>query len=188
MTHRAAHDAAKHIAAALVRRQHAIGNKERTGAQMVGNDAVRGFALAVGIDAGEVGDRLDQRAEQIDLVIVVGALQHRRHALEAHAGVDRWPRQVDPVAAFGELLVLHENEIPDFDKAVALGFRAARRAAPDVVAVIVENLGAGPAWPSVAHGPEIIRAGNAPDLAVGQAGDLLPQFERFIVVDIDGDQ
>ena len=37
----------------------------------------------------------DQRAEQVDVVIVVRALQHRGDALEPHAGVDRGPRQVD---------------------------------------------------------------------------------------------
>ena len=69
MPHGAAHDAAKHIAAALVRGQHAVGDEERRRAQMVGDDAVRRFLLAIGIDAGQIGDRLDQRGEQIDLVI-----------------------------------------------------------------------------------------------------------------------
>ena len=165
MPHGAAHDAAQHIAAALVRRQHAVGDEERRRAQMVGDDAVRRFLLAIGIDAGQIGDRFDQRGEQIDLVIVVGALQHRGHALDAHAGVDRGPRQIDPPAAAGKLLVLHEDEVPDFDEAVALGLRRARRSAPDVVAVIVEDFRAGAARPGVAHGPEIVGAGDAGDPA-----------------------
>ena len=41
VAHGAAHDAAKHVAAALVRRQHAVGDQERGGAQVVGDDAVR---------------------------------------------------------------------------------------------------------------------------------------------------
>ena len=98
VAHGAAHDAAKHVAAAFVRRQHAIGDQERRGAQMVGDDAVRGLALAVGLDVGEIGDRLDQRPKQIDLIIVIGALQHRRHAFDAHAGIDRRPRQVEALA------------------------------------------------------------------------------------------
>ena len=88
----------------------------------------------------------------------------------------------------GKLLVLHEDEIPDFDKAIALGFRTARRAAPDMLAVIVENFRARTARPGVAHGPEIVAAGNAQDLSSRQAGDLLPQPERLVVVDIDGRQ
>jgi hypothetical protein len=65
---------------------------------MIGNDAMRGFPLAFRIDAGEFGDRLDQRGKQIDLVIVVRALQHGSHALEPHAGIDRRPWQVDALA------------------------------------------------------------------------------------------
>ena len=187
MPHSAAHDAAQHIAAPLVRRQHAVGDEERRRAQVIGDDAVRRFLFTVRIDAGQIGDRLDQRGEQIDLVVVVGALQHRGHALDAHAGIDRGPRQIDPPATAGKLLVLHEHEVPDFDEAVALGLRRARRSAPDMIAVIVEDFRAGAARTGVAHGPEIIGAGDAGDFAFGQAGDLLPQLERFVVVDIDGD-
>ena len=154
---------------------------------MVGNDPVRDPAVAVGIDAGQIGDSLDQRAEQIDLVIVVRALQHRGHAFDAHAGIDRRPRQVDALAA-GKLLVLHEDEVPDFDKAVAVGIRAARRPAGNVVAVVVENLRARTARTGIAHAPEIVAAGNAQDFLLGQARDLFPQPERLVVVDIDGHQ
>ena len=140
-----------------------------------------------GSTSREIGDRLDQRTEQIGLVVVVGALEHRRHALETHAGIDRRPRQVDALAA-GKLLVLHEHEIPDLDEAVALRIRAPRRAARDVRAVVIENLGARAAWPGIAHAPEIVGTGNALDLALGQPGDLLPQLERIVVIDIDRDQ
>ena len=56
------------------------------------------------------------------------------------------------------------------------------------VAVVVEDLRARAAGAGVAHRPEIVGAGDADDLAVGQAGDLLPQVEGLVVVDIDGDQ
>ena len=56
MAHGAAHDAAKHIAAAFVRRQHAVGDQKRAGAQMIGDDPMRDFALAVRVDAGEIGE------------------------------------------------------------------------------------------------------------------------------------
>ena len=126
-------------------------------------------------------------AEQVDGVIVVRALQHRGDALEPHAGVDRGPRQVDALAAL-ELLVLHEHEVPDLDEAVALGIGRAGRAARDLVAVVVEDFRARAARAGIAHRPEIVGAGDAQDLAVGQAGDLLPQVEGVVVVDIDGDQ
>ena len=78
-----------------------------------------------GLDAGQVGDVHDDRAEQVDLVVVVRALQHRGDALEPHAGVDRRLRQLDALAA-GKLLELHEHQVPDLDEAVAVGIRASR--------------------------------------------------------------
>ena len=45
MAHRAAHDPAQHIAAALVRRQHAVGDEEGRRAQMIGDDAERADGL-----------------------------------------------------------------------------------------------------------------------------------------------
>ena len=186
MAHGAAHDAAEHIAAAFVRRQHAVGDQERRRAQMVGDDAGRRLLRPVGVDAGEVGDLADDRREQVDLVVVVRPLQHRGDALEPHAGVDRGLRQVDALAA-RQLLVLHEDEIPDLDEAVAVGVRRARRPARDVRAVVVEDFRARAAGADVAHLPEIVGAGDADDLLVRQSRDLLPELERLIVVDIDGD-
>ena len=185
MAHRAAHDPAQHIAAALVRRQHAVGDQERRRAQMIGDHAQRGLLLAFRIGAGQFGDGVDQRDEQVDVVIVVLALQHRGDALQARAGIDRRLRQRIAHAAL-ELLELHEHEIPDLDEAVAVLLRRARRSAPDLVAVVVEDFRTGPAGTGVAHLPEIVGAGDADDARLRQAGDLLPEIERLVVVDIDG--
>ena len=48
VAHRPAHDPAQHIAPALVGRQHAVGDQEARGAQMVGDHPVAGLARAVG--------------------------------------------------------------------------------------------------------------------------------------------
>ena len=48
VAHGAAHDPAKHIAPALVSRQHAVGNEKARGAQMIGDNAVAGLLLALG--------------------------------------------------------------------------------------------------------------------------------------------
>ena len=154
---------------------------------MVSNHAVRGLLRPVGVDPGQLGDCADQRLEQVDRVIVMRALQNGRDALEPHAGVDRRPREIDALAAL-ELLVLHEHEVPDLDEAVAFGIRRARRAARNLVAVVVENFGARSARTGIAHGPEIVRAGNAQDFAVGQPRDLLPKLEGVVIVDIDSDE
>src|SRR5205807_3945525 len=86
-----------------------------------------------------------------------------------------------------ELLELHEHQIPDLDEAVAVGVGRAGRAAGNVRPMVVEDFRAWPAWAEVAHLPEIVAAGDAADLALGQTRDLLPQFEGLIVVDVDGD-
>ena len=93
MAHRAPHDPAQHIAAAFVRRQHAVGDQERRRAQMIGDHAQRGLLLALRIGAGQFGDGADQGDEQVDVVIVVLALQHGGDALQARAGIDRGLRQ-----------------------------------------------------------------------------------------------
>ena len=47
VAHGAAHDAAEHVAPALVRRRDAVGDQEASGAQVVGDDAERGGLLAL---------------------------------------------------------------------------------------------------------------------------------------------
>ena len=167
MAHGAPHDAAEHIAAAFVRGQHAVGDQEGRRAQVIGDHPVRGLVRPMGADPGQLRDVLDQIGEQVDGVIVVRALQHRGDAFEPHAGVDRGPRQVDALAAL-ELLVLHEDEIPDLDEAVAVGIGRAGRAAGDVVAVVVEDFRARTAGAGVAHRPEIVAAGDAEDALSGR--------------------
>ena len=54
--------------------------------------------------------------------------------------------------------------------------------------VIVEDFRAGSARPGIPHLPKIVRGRDTNDLAVGNAGDLLPKIERFIVVMINRDQ
>ncbi len=186
VAHRASHDPPQHIAAALVGGQHAVGDEEGARAQMVGDDPVRGLERPVGVDPGLVDHGLDKRPEQVDGVIVVGALEHRGHAFEAHAGVDRGLGQFEPVPV-GKLLVLHEHQVPDLDEAVAVGVGRAGRAAGDMLAVVVENLRAGAARAGVAHRPEIIGGGDADDAPVRQAGNLLPKAESLVVLGVDRD-
>src|SRR5260370_30515983 len=147
---------------------------------MVGDDAVRHGLGPVGRHAGRLGRGEDQRAHQVDVVIVVLALQYGGNALEPHAGVDRRARQ-RAALVLRHLLVLHEDEVPDLDEAVALGIGTAGRAAGDVVAVVVEYLRARAARAGVARRPELVRGGDADDAALRQAGDLAPQRRRVLV-------
>src|SRR5260370_30357361 len=112
------------------------------------------------IGAGQFRGGGDQGDEQIDLVTVVLALQYRRDPLQTHAGVDRGLRQRIADAAL-ELLELHEDQVPDLDKAVAILLQRTRRSAPNLVAMIVENFRTRTARAGVAHLPEIVRARDA---------------------------
>ena len=88
MAHGAAHDPAKDVAAALIGREDSVGDQEAGRANVVGDDPVRGLAVALGAGAGQLLGGVDQRLEGVGVVIVVDALHHRRDALEPHAGVD----------------------------------------------------------------------------------------------------
>ena len=187
MTHGAPHDPAQHVAASLVRGQHTISDEEARRAQMIGNDAMACLEFTLGLNAGCIDRGRDQRLEKIRLVVVVRTLQHGGDTLEAHAGVDRWMRQVDPVAG-SALVILHEHEIPDLDEAIAVRVVRAGRSARDLWAVIEEDFRTGAARTRIPHCPEIIRGRDADDLAVGKAADLLPDPVGLVVLVIDGHQ
>src|SRR3546814_17177326 len=77
------------MAPPLVGRQHAVGDKEAGGAEVIGDHAVASLARAGSFSAGELAAGLDQGLEGVGVVIVVDALEHGGDALQAHAGVDR---------------------------------------------------------------------------------------------------
>src|SRR5690606_10869199 len=172
----AANDAAQHVAAALVGGGHAVGDQEAAGTDVVGHHLERRLAL---IDAADgLGRGVGQVLEQVDVVVGVDVLQHGADALQAHAGVHAGRGQRMQFAV-GGTVELHEHVVPDLDVAVAVFLRGAGRAAPDVLAVVVEDLGAGTARAGVAHRPEVVRSvGGAlvvadADQALGGDADLL---------------
>lgn len=86
---------------------------------MIGDHPVRGGLFAL---RGNTGQRFrcgDQRLESVGVVIVVHALEHGGDPLDTHAGINRGLGQVD-AGTVGLLLVLHEDEVPDLDEAVAV--------------------------------------------------------------------
>jgi hypothetical protein len=188
MAHGAAHDAAQHIAAALVRGQHAVGDEKGRGTQVIGDDAMRHRARTFRLDPGQISDVGDDRAEQIDLVIVVRTLQHRGDALEPHAGIDRGSRQVDALAA-GQLLELHEHQVPDleelarFAEAHELVLAQLPLPASPVphAADVHQDLGAGAARPRLSHLPEVVRVAQPVNPLVREPCDLHPEVVGNLV-------
>ncbi len=120
-------------------------------------------------------------------------LQDRTDALEAHPGVDTRRRQ-RMHDAIGRAVELHEDVVPYLDVAIAIFLRRAGWSAPDVLAVVEENLGAGTAWAGVAHRPEVVRRVRGALVvtdshhALGRHADFLgPDVVGLIVAGIDGD-
>ncbi len=175
-----AHDAALHVAAPLVRRDHAVADQESGGADMVGDHAQ---ALVVQIGAaGLARSRLDQPIKKIDLVVAVHVLQDGGQALQPHAGVHagRGQRRDRAVLRHVEL---HEHVVPDLDKAVAVFVGAARGAAGDVVAVVVEDFRARAAGAGVGHHPEVVGL-VAAALVVADADHTLGRQADFFRPDV----
>ena len=112
------------------------------------------------------------------------ALKDGRCALEAHARINGglWQVDLSYLAIGTELaLILHEYEVPNFDEAVPVLIRRARRAAGNIRAVVKENFGTGSARSCIAHRPEIIIGRNADDTLIGKSSDLLPQIKGHII-------
>ncbi len=130
---------------------------------------------------------VDQVTEKIGFEYALDALQDAGHALQPQAGVDRGARQ-RLALLLRHLLELHEDEVPEFEEAIAVLLRAARRPTPDVLAAVDEDLRARAAGACIAHRPEIVRGRDADDAVVRKAGDLLPVARRLVVVVVDGDE
>src|SRR5690606_17672754 len=109
------------------------------------------------------------------------------HALQPHAGVDRRTGEIDALL-LRHLLVLHEDQVPEFKEAIAILLWAAGRAAPDVLSAIDEDFRAGTAGAGVAHRPEIVRGWDADYAVFREAGNPLPQRRRLIIRVIDSHQ
>ena len=187
MPHGATHDPPQDIAAAFVRGQDAVGHQEACRAQMVGNNAVTGGAVTFRLYSGQPLTRRDQVPEGVGVVIVVHALHHRGDAFDPHSRIDARLGQVaDDFIGF--LRELHEHEVPDLDKAVAIFLGRTRRATPDMVAMIVEDFRTRAAGAIRAHGPEIVLGRDTDDALVGETGELFPEIESFVVGMIDSDQ
>ena len=79
-------------------------------------------------------------------------------------------------------LVLHEDEVPELEEALALAAgRALGPAAADLLAPVVEELGVRPAGARAADRPEVVRPVEADD-ALGRHALRLPEADRFLVL------
>ena len=91
------------------------------------------FGVGAVAAARESSCPVEHRADLVDLVNVLYALLEEGNPLESHTGVDILLRKVAEdrkvVPRSFTAQVLHEDEIPDFDEAVAVLVQRSRRPA-----------------------------------------------------------
>ena len=180
VAHGAAHDPAQDIATPLIGGKDAIGNEERGGPQVIGDDVERGPRFPSGGRADTILAGRDQGREEIGVEIAPHTLQDGRHPLETHAGVDRGLRQVDSLIR-AHLLVLHEHQVPELEEAVAILVRAAWRPALEFGTLIDEDLRTGSTRTGIAHRPEVVRCRDPNDPVVAKSRHAPPQRGGFLV-------
>ena len=105
------------------------------------------------------------------------ALHDRGDPLQPHAGVDRLVGQF-PNDFIVFLLILHEDQVPDLDEPVAVLVGAARGAAGDVIAMVVEDFRAGAAGSRLPHRPEVLLLAEPEDALLRQK--LLPELRGLV--------
>ncbi len=166
VAHRTSHDLPQHIAAPLVGGDHAIADEERHRAKVIRDDT-HGDIGRIGEPApvpatGMFADCVEQRREQVCIVVGELPLNDRGDPLEPHPGVDRGGGQrVEPAVALP--IELHEDVVPDFDEPVAAAVDApagrpgAFLFARNVGATVEMDLRASAAGAGLTHLPEVLR-------------------------------
>jgi hypothetical protein len=116
-----AHDPAQDVAAILVRRDHALGDQRGRTARMVGEDPHRAGGRSVRLvgTTGQLLGQVDQRPQRVGVEDRMDVLEDRRHALEAHAGVDVLHGELGEDAVLGEV-VGHEDVVPVLDEPIGV--------------------------------------------------------------------
>ena len=109
-------DATEDIASPFVRRKDAVGEQEPYGPGVVGQDAVAHRTLGRrGVGASHhLFDPLEERLEEVGVVVRVGLLQDGGDPLQPRAGIDAW-RGKRMQRSFRVPIELHEDQVPELD-------------------------------------------------------------------------
>ena len=121
-----------------------------------------------------------QATEQVDVIVAVHALHHGCQPLQTHTGIHRGMRQGIQLALCIPV-ILHEDQVPDFDITVPVFFRRSRRPTRDVRPMIVEDFGAGSTGSGCAHGPEIVPRADAPEACGVDLDFLQPDISGLVI-------
>ena len=183
VAHRPPQNPADDVAGFGVGGQLSVGNGETHGADMVGNDAhgnVNRLVLAVGL-ASHLPQLLDQRLENIGVVIGLLALYRHAEAFKTHARIHVFFRQLHQTSV-GAAFKLHEHVVPDFhhQRVVVVHAFAAGHAPPFLVRTQVNvDFGTWAARAGIAHLPEIVLFAAEQNPVFGQ--EPFPDFQCFVI-------
>ncbi len=174
---------AQHVAATLVRGQHAIRDQERCGSRVVRDDLVAEALLLerVRVVAEQLAHPRVDRCKQVRVVVGRHLLDDAGQALEAHAGVDAGEREGD--ATVRPLVELHEHEVPDLEPARAVLGMVGNTVRPfaQMRAAVEMDLAARAARTGLGHPPEVavIAAVDVPQRAIRSGGSPISSRQTF---------
>ncbi len=196
VTHTAASNTAKHVAAAFIAGKNSVSNDKGTSTNVVSNDFDR-RRIRIDVFTARFFNRLNHRThqvlEKVNVIVGMNMLQNRRNTLKSHAGINARTGQRMHFAFF-ITIELHEHEVPNFNVTVAVFVGASRRTSGDILTVVVENFRARAAWTCVAHHPEVVGSvtsafvvADTNDSFSRNADFLVPNVIGFIVFRVHGD-
>ncbi|GBE30212.1 hypothetical protein BMS3Bbin04_01243 [bacterium BMS3Bbin04] len=188
-TTRATQDPTQHIAAPLVAHQATVRDGETQRTHMIRDHPVGDVdAIELVGDARLFRDLVDDRREQVGLIVRFHALNHTCETFQTGAGIDVSGREV---AQFAGLIpeILDEYQVPQLEKTAGLGVRPVilnRGLARGRLAQVEMDFGARPARPHFAHLPEIVLVTVTADVGRVDRGFRFPQTMSLIVIGENG--
>ena len=146
---------------------------------MVGNHSVMHVLITKRITRRRMTGRFHQCAKQISVIVIMAALQQRRDTFQPHTSINRLHIKCGHRSVF-ILFILHEHDVPNFNKAITVFIGGTGAITRNMRAVIIENLGAWAARSRWAHLPEIVQRPNTND-PVFRDTNLFPKIKRLVV-------
>ena len=176
-------DTTDHITSLGIAGQLAIGNTERNGTQVVHDNAHGhiGFFRVTIFDASLLGHHLNQRLEDVCIIVRVLALDGTHQTLKAHTGVNHVHGKILQ-RTVGLAVELHEDDVPDFNH---LGIVLVHQLTTGHLRLLLGrtavqvNLGTGSARTGITHFPEVVMLVAVDDM-VGR-NMLQPIRSRLVI-------
>ena len=151
------------------------------GSQMIGDPPQTPPRLArrVVLGSTDLGNGLDNRAQNVDVIVRVHALQNCRCAFQAHAGINVLAgERPEIIGRIADTIELREDKIPDLNLAArVINVKDLAARAADSIRSLRGRPGR----------PEVIVFPHPRDATCTKPDLLMPDLRRFVVINIDRD-